>query len=90
VRRAIAIESGQVHERIVENVRDDRGERLPAVDMCKAIVAGKSRRREPDNAADSRENLSHGASRFEGFECFGRTAAPEMNFPRDRNDKSAG
>jgi hypothetical protein len=90
VRRAVAIENGQVHQRIVENVRDDRGERLPAGDMCKAAIASKSRRLEPDNAADSREDLSHGASSFEGLGCFGRTAAPEMNFPRDRNDTSAG
>jgi hypothetical protein len=40
VRLAVAIESGQVHQRVVENVSDDGGERRSAVDMRKAPVAG--------------------------------------------------
>jgi hypothetical protein len=42
-------------------VGDDGSERLSAVDVGKAIVAGKARRREPHNAADSRKNLGHGS-----------------------------
>ena len=50
--RAVAIENGQVHQRVVENVSHDRGERLPAVNMRKAFVTGKARRREQHNAAE--------------------------------------
>ena len=79
VRLSVAIENGQVYQRVVENVSDDRGERLPAVDMRKAPVTGKAGRREPHNAADCRKNLSHGSIPFdESFGCFGGTAAPEM------------
>jgi hypothetical protein len=42
VRHAVAIENGQVHQRVVENMGDDRGERLSAVDMRKAPVAGQA------------------------------------------------
>jgi hypothetical protein len=42
VRHAVAIENGQVHEPVVENVSHDRRERLSAVDMHKAPVAGKA------------------------------------------------
>jgi hypothetical protein len=63
VRLSVAIENGQVHERVAENVSDDRGEWLSAVDMCKAPIAGKARRREPQNAANSRSNLVMKASR---------------------------
>jgi hypothetical protein len=42
VRYAVAIENGQVHQRVVENMGDDRGERLSAVDMRKAPVAGQA------------------------------------------------
>ena len=56
VGNAVAIENGQIHQRVVENMGDDRGERLSAVNVRKAVVAGKARRREPDDAADSREN----------------------------------
>jgi hypothetical protein len=65
VRLSVAIENGQVHQRVVENVSDDRGERLSAVNMRKATVTGKARRREQYYAADSRENLSHGSILFE-------------------------
>jgi hypothetical protein len=79
VRHAAAIENGEVHQRVVENVRDDRGERLSAVDMGKAPFTCKAGRREQDDAADSRENLSHGSITFdESFGCLGGTAAPEM------------
>jgi len=61
VRLAVAIENGQGHQHVVENVSDDRGERLSAVDMRKAPVTGKAGRREPDDAAGSRENFSHGS-----------------------------
>jgi hypothetical protein len=44
VTRAVAIENGQVHQRVVENMRHDRGDRLSAVNVRKAIVAGKARR----------------------------------------------
>ena len=40
VGNAVAIENGQVHQLVVENMRDDRGERLSAVDMRKAPVTG--------------------------------------------------
>jgi hypothetical protein len=40
-----------------ENVTDNRGERLSAVNVRKAIVTGEARRRE--QAADSRKNLCH-------------------------------
>ena len=59
---AVAIENRQVHQRVVENVSDDRGERLSAVDMRKAPVTGKSGRREQDDAVDSRENFVMEAS----------------------------
>ena len=36
VGHAVAIENGQVHERVVEDVSHDRGERLSAVDMRKS------------------------------------------------------
>jgi hypothetical protein len=79
VRLSVAIENGQVHQRVVENVSDDRGERLSAVDVRKVPVAGKAGRREQNDAADSRKNLSHGSIPFdESFGCFGGTAAPEM------------
>jgi hypothetical protein len=39
---AVAIENGQVHRLVANDVRDDRGERLSAVDMGKEPVAGKS------------------------------------------------
>jgi hypothetical protein len=41
VRNAVAIENRQVDQRIVKNMGDDRGERLSAVNVRKAIVAGK-------------------------------------------------
>ena len=62
VRHAVAIENGQVHQRVVENMRHDSGERLSAVNVRKAIVAGKARRREPDHAAYSRKYLAMDAS----------------------------
>jgi hypothetical protein len=62
---SVAIENGQVHQRVVENVSDDRRARLSAVDMRKAPVTGKARRREPHNAADGRKNLGHGGILFE-------------------------
>jgi len=57
VRHAVAIENGPVHQLIAKDVGDDRGERLSAVDVRKAIVAGKARRREPDDAAHSRNDF---------------------------------
>jgi hypothetical protein len=47
VGNAVAIENGQVHQLIAKDVADDRGERLSAVNVRKAIVAGKAGRREP-------------------------------------------
>ena len=44
---------------LLSNVRDDRGQRPVAVMVDKAGVAGKGRRCEPHNAADSRKNLGH-------------------------------
>jgi len=41
VRHAVAIENGQVHQRVVENVSDDRASWLSAVDVRKATVAGR-------------------------------------------------
>jgi hypothetical protein len=41
-RRAVAIENGEVHQRVVEHMRHDRGERLSAVNVGKAIAAAKS------------------------------------------------
>jgi hypothetical protein len=35
VKHAVAIENGQVHQRVVDNVGDERGERLSSVDMAK-------------------------------------------------------
>jgi hypothetical protein len=79
MRNAVAIENGDVHQRVVKNMSDDRGERLSPVNVRKAVVAGKAGRREPDNAADSRKNLSHGSiSLDESFGCFRPTAAREM------------
>ena len=74
VRLAVAIENGEVHQRVVEDVSDDRGERLSAVDMGKAPVTGKAGRREPDDAADSRENPSHG-----GFSSLGSGRRPNTS-----------
>jgi hypothetical protein len=51
VENAIAIENSQVHQLIAKNVGDDSGERLSAVNVRKAIVAGKAGRRKPHNAA---------------------------------------
>jgi hypothetical protein len=42
-RRAVAIENREVHQGVVEHMRHDRGERLSAVDMRKAPLAGKGR-----------------------------------------------
>ena len=81
VRRAVAVENGQVHQSVAENVRDDRGEWLSAVDKRKAPIAGKARRREPHNGADSRENFGQWSILFDRFGCFGRTAASEIIFP---------
>jgi hypothetical protein len=73
---AVAIESGNAHQRVVKS--DERGERLSAVNVRKAVVAGKARRRKP-HAANSRKNLSHGSIPFDvSFGCFGGTAPPEM------------
>ena len=41
-RRSVAIENREVHQAVVENMRHDRGERLSAVNVGKAIVAGKA------------------------------------------------
>ena len=60
VRNAVAVENSQVHEIIAKDMGDDRGERLSAVKVRKAVVAGKAGRREPDDAADSRKNFGHG------------------------------
>jgi hypothetical protein len=59
VRHAVAIENGQVHQRVIENVSDDRGERLSTVDMSKATVTAKTGRREQDDATDSRNDFGH-------------------------------
>ena len=53
---------------------DDRGEQLTTVNVRKAVVAGKARRREPHNAADSRKILVMEGSRLMSFPI----AAPEM------------
>jgi hypothetical protein len=75
---AVAIESGKAHQRVVKNMSDERGERLSAVNVRKAVVAGEARRRKP-HAANSRKNLSHGSIPFDvSFGCFGGTAPPEM------------
>jgi hypothetical protein len=52
LRHAVAIENGQVHQPVVENMSDDRGERLSAVDMRAAPLTGKAGRREPDEAGE--------------------------------------
>lgn len=59
VRLVVAIQNGQVHQLIAEDVGDDCGERLSAVDMGKAPVTGKAGRREQHNAADSRGDFGH-------------------------------
>ena len=89
VRLAVAIENGQVHEPVVENVSHDHSERLSAVDMRKGSVAGKPGWREQDDAADSRENFGHG-SILGGFGCFGCTAVPEMIFSALRHARLGG
>jgi hypothetical protein len=40
VRNAVAVENSQVHEIIAEDMGDDRGERLSAVDVRKEPVTG--------------------------------------------------
>jgi hypothetical protein len=64
MRNAVAIENGQVHEIIAKDMGDDRGERLSAVNVRKAVVASKARRREPHNAADRGRILVMEASRL--------------------------
>ena len=59
-RRSVAIENREVHQGVVENMRHDRGERLSAVNVGKAIVAGEAGRRELDDAANGRKDLNHG------------------------------
>jgi hypothetical protein len=59
VRNAVAIENSQVHEIIAKDMSHDRRERLSAVNVRKEPVAIQARRREPDNAANSRENFGH-------------------------------
>jgi hypothetical protein len=46
----------------------------------KEPVAIQARRREPDNAANSRENFGHGASRFVKMRMLRTTPATEMIF----------
>jgi hypothetical protein len=45
-RRPVAIENGEVHQAVVENMSYDRRERLSAVDMRETPVASEARRRE--------------------------------------------
>jgi hypothetical protein len=81
MRNAVAIENGQVHQRVVENMSDDRGERLSAVNVRKAVVAGKARSVNHTTRPTVGTILVIEASRFEKFGCFGPTAAPEMISP---------
>jgi hypothetical protein len=75
VRHAVAIENGKVHQRFVENAATIAA----SVDMRKAPVTVKAKRREQDEAADSRKNLSHGSIPYdESFGCFGGTTALEL------------
>jgi hypothetical protein len=70
-------------------VSDDRGERLPAVDMRKAPVAGKPRRREPDHAAYSRKYLAMDASYPMKFRMLRRYSGAGNDFlvpPERRKD----
>ena len=78
VRLSVAIENGEVHERAAENVSDDRGERLSAVDMRKASVTGKAGGREPHNAADGRKDISHAGIPIRSLRMPCTTTAPEM------------
>ena len=89
VRYAVAIENGEVHQRVVENVSDDRRERLPAVDMRKAPVTRREGVNKTTRPTVGRILVME-ASCLKGFGCFRRTAVPEMDFPRVRNDKLAG
>ena len=43
------------HQRVVKNMSDERGERLSAVNLRKA-VAGKARRREPQRGEQSEKS----------------------------------
>jgi hypothetical protein len=46
VRHAVAIENGQVHQRVVDNVGDERGERLSSVDVAKRTSPVRRKARE--------------------------------------------
>ena len=52
------------HQRVVKNMSDERGERLSAVNVRKAVVAGKGQRREPQRGEQSGRILVMEASRL--------------------------